>query len=131
MSSIKHKFCEKIGITEASIKSNSIFSDIKSNQSLPTEIKSIGIKVGSSNKSTAHVSKSMSGFEHSKMDILVPNSQPPTPQIRTLKTESRYVCSPDYKNKRSNDLDSKLQLFSPANSVKKRLNTTSETKSKL
>lgn len=131
MSSIKQKFCEKIGISEASIKSNSIFSDNKPSQIRIADIKSPSIRFGGSNKSTSNASKSMSGFEHSKMDLLVPNSQPPTPQIRSLKTESRYTYSPEYKKKKSNELDTKLHVFSPANYAKKPINASiADSKSK-
>lgn len=89
MSSVKQRLYEKLGISEASILNNKIFSsDIaahKQNQSLHSRQSNSKPSFG---KSGNHSEIKKSLFAHHKMEILVPNSKAPT-QIRSMKSEAR------------------------------------------
>lgn len=92
MTTIKQKLCNKLGITEQHLKSDNLFSptsNIIKTQPNTTKFTDKTISYNSLSTLSANnydVKKTSQGsvaYQNFKIDILVPNSEPPKPQIQS------------------------------------------------
>ena len=88
-STITNRLCSKIGITENSIKNSTIFSPPKKTASTPNNKFDYKSNLNTDNKGSYSNQQNISPskkrgtkYECFKIDILVPNSEPPKPQIQ-------------------------------------------------
>ena len=88
-STITNRLCSKIGITENSIKNSTIFSPPKKAATTPLNKYEYKSNLTTENKTSLANQQNISPskrrgtkYECFKIDILVPNSEPPKPQIQ-------------------------------------------------
>jgi len=96
MSSIKQKLYGKIGITENTLKGNNLFStNIKSpsgysdNSKLNNGEKAIKF-LSNANPNIKKASIGATAYQNYKIDLLVPNSEPPKPLITLDTAKNKY-----------------------------------------
>lgn len=98
MSSVKQKLCSKIGITENSLKGNNLFSTkIKpmsngfnlDNSKLSKGEKAIKF-LSNANPNIKKASLGATAYQNYKIDLLVPNSEPPKPLISLDTAKNKY-----------------------------------------
>lgn len=95
-STITNRLCSKIGITENSIKNSTIFSPPKKTNSTPINKFDYKSNLNTDNKTTLSNQQNISPskrrgtkYECFKIDILVPNSEPPKPQIQAYNPSNK------------------------------------------
>jgi len=99
MTTIKQKLCSKIGISMDSLKSNNLFSPSQSQQNKSIVIDNSKISKGekaikyfsSANEKVKPNVFGSSTYQNYKIDILVPNSEPPKPLITLENSKSYYT----------------------------------------
>lgn len=116
MSTAKQRLCTKLGISESSLKGGNIFSPEKTNKNLANDSKISKGEKAIKYFSTANVSKKgsttgTSAYQNYRIDILVPNSDPPKPLI------TPDNCSKKFYN-RSSTINSNNLTSSPFKTTK-------------
>ena len=119
MSTAKQRLCSKLGISESSLKGGNIFSPDKTNKNVANDIITTKGEKAIKYFSSANITKKASGsavsaYQNYRIDILVPNSDPPKPLVtqdcnknlpNRLST-SNYITSSPFKSNK--DLSSTL-----------------------
>lgn len=128
MSSIKQKLCNKIGITESSLKGNNLFSPYSTtNKSYETSDKNYkgekAIKFFSSaNSDKKRTSLGATPYQNYKIDILVPNSEPPKPLIGVDTAKNYYRRHVEGNSALRSPLKSTMEFSSSMGSTKRSAN---------
>ena len=107
MSTARQKICNKLGISENNLKNNTIFSPPKKNL---TTLNSVSINFDKNSKLKSELSnakrafnitsptikkvaKGFANYETCKIDILVPNTEPPRPLVTSYPIRSSFTTS--------------------------------------